>query len=330
MRNNQQLKTILTITVICSIIVIVALIWKSSVILTSMNSTEDRDTHVAVFTTDVTTDQSWGSLAYKGTLLMKEQFDVTTNLYSEVDLENDLHNQITTSIQNGTDIIIGHGREFSEPFQRLSNEFPETQFITVHGDYYNSNLAVYTFDQQEIEYVAGVAAALKTETNKVGLIDVENKLHKNWGFPTGLKEMNPDIKLLYEVVHTRNNSDRAVRLAKKLIEQGADIIYSKGNGYNKAVMNYAKEHDVYLIGYLEDQSYMAENKMLTSVVNNVEQVYVSILEDYFSEDGIPSDKIYLDSEDGVYGLAPLGDMFSQSERDTIQEKKEEMLTQNDS
>ncbi|WP_163537718.1 BMP family ABC transporter substrate-binding protein [Gracilibacillus sp. YIM 98692] len=325
MEAKKQLTYILSVTFIIISIVLVVLFVKSNHIINNLTAQATNPDKLLILTTDEITDQSWGSLAYKGKLLIEEQYDVVVDIHAEVGLDNQTEKIIHNSVQDDTAIIIGHGREFSDFFHSISPQYPETEFVTVHGDNTNSNLAIYTFDQQEIEFVAGVAAALKTSTKKVGVIDAIDNLDKDWGFSTGLEEIDSEIQLVYDVVYSRDNKTKAVEIANDMVEKEVDIIFTKGNSYNKAVINFAKKHDIYLIGYLEDQSYMAKELMLTSVLNNVPNAYLAIMKDYYSEGGITSEKHYLDTTDGVYELAPLGPMFTEQEKKIIQQKKDDIL-----
>ncbi|MFC4404276.1 BMP family ABC transporter substrate-binding protein [Gracilibacillus xinjiangensis] len=327
MQANKQLKLILAITLIVISVFFVFLLFRSSQIMNDMNASEKKPTKILILTTDNVTDQSWGSQAYKGKMQIENLYNVEATLESEVIINMELEDLIMQSIHDGTELVIGHGREFSEFFYKLTNQYKETQFVTVHGEYTNSNLAVYTFDHQEIEYVAGIAAALKTKTNKVGVIDAVNNEHKDWGFSEGIKSTKPNIELVYDVVYSREDHEKALQIANKMIEQDVDIIYTKGNSYNKSVINLAKSEGIYVIGYLEDQAYMAKQNVLTSVVNNIPQVYSAIAKDFLSKGGVKPEKKFLDTTDGVYGLAPFGSMFSNEEILFIENKKEEILSE---
>ncbi|MGN8647142.1 BMP family ABC transporter substrate-binding protein [Gracilibacillus sp. HCP3S3_G5_1] len=319
METKRQVKYILGITLIVVSILVVFLVVKSNQILSNMNTPATEPVKVLILTTDELTDQSWGSLAYKGKLLIEEEYNVIAEVNGHVNIEDDMSSIVYDYVNQGYELIIGHGREFSEPFYRISNNYANVQFVTVHGDYMANNLAVYTFNQNEIEVVAGVAAGLKTKSKKVGLIDAVDNKDKDWGFQQGIQLIDETIELIYKVVPERTSKTEARSVASNLIEQGVDVIYTKGNSYNQEVINYAKEQDIYTIGYLEDQSYMANDKVLTSVLNDVPMAYNAILKDYLSKDGINFRKKYLNDNDGVYGVAPFGSMFSQEELKTIEE-----------
>ena len=223
-------------------------------------------------------------------------------------------------IQNGTKVVIGHGREFSTVFTELAPKYPHVHFVTIHGTSSYKNQTVYTFDQTKIEYLAGTAAAMKTRTKKIGLIDAFEAREKNPGFEKGLKASDSSIAFYYRVVNSRDDGAKAVKLLRELKDEGVDIVYAKGNSYNQEVIQEAKTQGMYVIGYLDDQAYMGRSVILTSVINDVPQAYNVIMKDYFSKTGLPTGEVKLDARDGVYKLAPFGPMYIKREKQILYSK----------
>lgn len=319
MQQSKQLRTIGLLTLIVGLIIIGTIVIKTKGIFSeeTVNSFAGK-TNVTIITSDVLVDQSWGSLAYKGQLKIEEKYPVEVTLYSEVKTEKSMKKTIKESIENDSKLIIGHGREFSDVFTKAAKKNPNVHFITIHGDSKYPNQSVYTFDQGEIEYFAGLAATMVTKSNKVGLIDSYDSREKNPEFETSLTYYKPEVSFFYRFVDSRDDGEKAVEILRELIDQGVDVVYSKGNSYNRDVIDLAKKEGIYVIGYLDDQSYMGKNYVITSVLNDVSQAYVAIMEDYFSEDGIPPGRVMLSAKHGVYSLAPFGPMLSKENKDFIQ------------
>ncbi len=311
---QNQSRTIIFITILIAFVIICTLLFKSNGILQQNEVLGDtKEVKVAILTSDVITDQSWGSLAYKGKLKILEKFPANVELLSEINTEELMEDSVLSQIEQGASIIIGHGREFSDVFTKVSPNYPEVKFVTVHGEATYSNQAVYTFHQGDIEYFAALAASLKTKTKKIGILEPTDTSKKNPEFGLALSFYLPEATLFYEVVGSRDDGTKALKQLDNLLAKGVDVVYTKGNSYNQDVIHYAKEKGVMVIGYLDNQSYMAKNVVLTSVVNDVSEVYVSIMEDFFSDDGIPSGKVMLNRSDGVYELSPFGPMFTNEE-----------------
>jgi transcriptional activator of comK gene len=314
---ENQSKNILLFTIFVAILLVFTMIYKSSDILNvEAECDEEDETRVAILASDHILDQSWGSLAYKGQLEIEERFPINTTLHSELITDALKEETAVQMIEEGTDLIIGHGREFSETFTSLAENHPNIMFVTIHGTATYENQAVYTFDKGKVEYFAALVAALKTKTKKIGVIRSYEDRELVTQFEEGLQFYAPNVSLLYETVPDRNDGDGAIRAMNNMLDIGVDVIYTKGNGFNQQVIEYAIMKDIYVIGYLEDQSYMAKDHVLTSVTNDIPKVYVAIMDDYFSDEGISSGETSLNNGE-VYGLAPLGWMFAEVERKYI-------------
>ncbi|MFC4319970.1 BMP family ABC transporter substrate-binding protein [Litchfieldia salsa] len=315
-RQKKQLRIILLITIIIAVSFFTSLIVKTKGILV-----EDKEVNskgkITILTSDRIVDQSWGSLAYKGKLQIEEKFPVTVELLSEIHSNQLIEESVEKAIENGSEIIIGHGREFTDVFTEYAPSYPTTRFVTIHGKASHPNQTVYSFDHAEIEYFAALAASLKTKTKHVAVIDGFDNRANNIEFETGLKHYDPEIKSTYQFVEDRKDGENAFEIAQDLINQGVDVIYSKGNSFNREVIDLAKEEGISIIGYLDDQSYMGPDQVLTSVINDVPQIYVAIMNDHFSETGIPPGKIMLGKNDHIYELAPFGPMYTEEEKQYI-------------
>ncbi|RDZ08016.1 BMP family ABC transporter substrate-binding protein [Priestia megaterium] len=319
MQRSRQLRLILLLALIVVALFLIIIISKTQGIISQQTTKKVENTSVAILTSDVLTDQSWGSLAYKGKINIEQQYPVSAQVISEVNTNKKMKEAAEKVIQSGTKVVIGHGREFSAVFTELAPKYPHVHFVTIHGTSTYKNQTVYTFDQTKIEYLAGTAAAMKTQTKKIGLIDTFAK-EKNLGFEQGIKAYNPSIAFYYRVVNSRDDGAKAVKLLRELKDEGVDIIYAKGNSYNQEVIQEAKTQGMYVIGYLDDQAYMGRSVILTSVINDVPQAYNVIMKDYFSKTGLPTGEVTLDARDGVYKLAPFGPMYSKREKQILYSK----------
>ncbi|GAE28599.1 positive regulator of comK [Halalkalibacter wakoensis JCM 9140] len=321
MQQSNQPRWILLLTVVVASGFITLMIFKVSNAFSELSSTQKLEdkTKVTILTSDEIVDQSWGSLAYMGQLKIEEQFPVEVTLYSEMKTEALLVETLEQALEAGAEVVIGHGREFSEVFTTFAPLYSDVNFVTIHGEAVHENQSVYSFNQGEIEKKAGIAAALISETKKIGLIDAVDAREDQPQFEEALYHVNPDLSLFYKVVDSWDDHSKALEYMEELVNEGVDVVYSRGNGFNRAVIEYGKKHQIYIIGYLEDQSYMASNWVLTSVMNDVSQMYIAIMKDYFSEEGIQHGVKLLTEEDGVYQLAPFGPMFTKEDLQYINE-----------
>ncbi|WP_416147361.1 BMP family ABC transporter substrate-binding protein [Salipaludibacillus sp. HK11] len=320
--DEKQHKKILFLSLLGAGILIITMLYQSREILFDNEIEMEDEVYVGILTSDQIIDQSWGSLAYKGQLEIEGKFPVKTKLKSDLNSTVLMKEATIDLIEDGARLIIGHGREFSETFTEIALTHPHITFVTIHGSSTYHNQAVYTFNQGEIDYFAALAATLKSKTQKIAIIDAIDEREIFPQFEKGINHYAPKAQLFYEVVNSRNDGDKAVEIMEDLIASGVDVVYSKGNAFNQDVIDYAKKEDIYVIGYMEDQSYMAKDHVLTSVLNNVSNAYIAILRDFFSEEGISPGTTILNETDEVYGLAPLGTMFSKEEKKYVYREME--------
>ena len=76
--------------------------------------------------------------------------------------------------ESGYDMIVAVGFMFTEHVDKLSKEFPDTKFVLIDGAIddldEDSNIVCLLFKEHEGSFLVGAAAALKSETDKVGFV----------------------------------------------------------------------------------------------------------------------------------------------------------------
>lgn len=113
-----------------------------------------------------------------------------------------------------------------------------------------------------------------TKTLTVGALSALPDQRELDGFIYGVHTVNPDVEVLSEVVGDWWNREKARELANRLIENGADILIGFGDAFGIEVIDAARNHNIYAIGYLTDQSFIARDTVLYSVTQNVERIYM--------------------------------------------------------
>ncbi len=154
----------------------------------------------------------------------------------------------------GAEIVIGHGREFSTPFSNVALWYEDVHFVTIQGEATVANQTAYTFNQGEADYFAALAAALKTKSNKIAILDSFYIKERKNEFELALQYYLPEAILYHESVNSRVDSEKAIELMDRLLDKGVDVVYTRGNAYNSDIIHMAKTKGFYVIGYLEDQA----------------------------------------------------------------------------
>lgn len=221
---------------------------------------------------------TWEGIAKFGAEHGLEQGTDYQYLVSEQDA--DYEPNLTKFAEENFDLIFAPGFLLSSPLTSVAEQFPDNNFVMIDSVVELDNVASVTFEEHVGSFLAGVAAALTTETDTIGFIGGVDSAHINRfevGFVQGAKTVNPDIEVITSYVGDFNSADRGATLAAMMYSSGADIIYhasgAAGNGiFTEAKNRVANGDRVWVIGVDRDQhdEGLPENVTLTSMLKRVD------------------------------------------------------------
>ena len=219
----------------------------------------------------------------------------------------DLVSTAESLIVSGHELIIMTGHTFEDAIGILQEEHPDTKFIILDGEpkvddksvIMDNTLAIY-FAEQQAGFMAGIAAALETETGKVGFIggaEIPPVQRFGWGFLAGVAYANEELGLDVEVVDyvyqgTFNDVQAGTALAGGMYDKGIDIIFSAAGAVGTGVIDEARtraanEERVFVIGVDSDQ-YEAgmmsngESVILTSAIKRVDNAAYDYIQKFLA------------------------------------------------
>ncbi len=220
----------------------------------------------------------------------------------------------------GNDLVFGIGFLFAEPITNAATAHPDTDFAIVDTTIEDAppNIAMLVFSEQEGSFLVGVAAAMKTQTNKVGFIGGVNiPLIQRFqaGFEAGVKAVNPDIEIVAQYLTEPpdfsgfNDPAAGKVVGQSMYEGGADIVYHAAGGSGSGLFNAAKEYSeangtkVWAIGVDSDQYNTAgtdvQDYILTSMLKRVDVAVFNTIKDEVEGNFTPGVHVFDLSVDGV-------------------------------
>jgi basic membrane protein A and related proteins len=204
--------------------------------------------------------------------------------YAQSNATADYMPNIARFVRDEYDLVFGIGFKLKEDLQTSAGQYPDTNFAIVDEVVDAPNAASITFKEHQGSFLAGVAAAMKTKTDKLGFVGgIKSPLISKFeaGFIAGAKSVNPDIEV--EVLYAESFTDPAKGkiIATTMYDNGVDVIYHASGGTGNGVFNQAKdlkqndpERDIWVIGVDRDQyeeGQIGENNVtLTSMVKRVD------------------------------------------------------------
>ncbi|MFP3488550.1 BMP family ABC transporter substrate-binding protein, partial [Staphylococcus sp. SIMBA_130] len=143
-------------------------------------------------------------------------------------------------VRDEYNLIFGTGFLLKEDIQKAAEQFPETYFAIVDDMVEAPNAVSVTFKEHEGSFLAGVAAANKTNTNKLGFVGgIDSPLIKKFetGFIAGVKSVNPDIEVDVQYAETFDDAAKGKLIASNMYSNDVDVIYHASGGTGNGVFN---------------------------------------------------------------------------------------------
>jgi basic membrane protein A len=275
-------------------------------------------------------DAGWNANAYKGLQEIEAQGIETA--YTESVPIPDIEAAFRGYAEQGYTLVIGHGFEFGEPALKVASDFPEVSFHVSGkappGVEIPPNLGF--LDQQEYQgaYLSGMVAGLMTETGKIGYVggmEIPPQLANLAAYTLGAQSVNPDVEILGVLTGTFEDPEKGREAAMAQIGNGIDILMQTADSTGMGAIQAAQEKGIYLIGYGGDQSEIAPELFLTSlVVNNPMAIALQVDR---IKDGTFGGSVWVAGiNEDIIDIAPFGDMVPQEVQDQVMAVREQIVS----
>lgn len=317
----------------------------------------DKD-HNVVIVTDIggVDDKSFNQSAWEGLQAWGKENNLPKGVdgydYIQSNDASEYTTNIDTAVQNGFHTVFGIGYLLADSIKAAAEQNTETNFGIIDSVIEGlDNVVSATFKDNEASYLAGVAAAYTTKTNKIGFIGGEEGAvidRFEAGFHQGVidtaKKLGKDIEVKIEYAASFGDPAKGKALAAAMYQDGADIIFHASGGTGAGVFQEAKDLNsglneadldskkVWVIGVDSDQqaegAYKTkdgkeDNFTLTSTLKGVGAA-VQDISNRAKEDKFPG------GEHLVYGLKDGGvdltaGFLSDNTKKAVDEAKQEII-----
>ncbi|WP_368499511.1 BMP family ABC transporter substrate-binding protein [Herbiconiux sp. A18JL235] len=155
----------------------------------------------------------------------------------------------------GYDLVIGHGIELGDAIFSVAEQFPDVEFTASGGpdilEKYTDNVETWTYDTPQVGYLSGYIAGLTgaTPIGRVESLELDFIKATDAFFQQGVTAANPSATLL-PVVYAGSFDDAQAAAAATtgLVGQGAQLVYTTGDGIATGVGSAAADAGVLSIG----------------------------------------------------------------------------------
>ncbi|PWB54808.1 MAG: BMP family ABC transporter substrate-binding protein [Anaerolineales bacterium] len=264
-------------------------------------------------------DMSTNQAAWEGVQAAQNENVADQVRYIEtVDLK-DYEQNITSLAENGYDVIVSVGEQFTEATDRMAKTYPNTSFIGVDQNQVATtpNLTGLVFHADQGGFLAGALAAQLTRSGTIaGVFGSEmmpGMSGLKYGYEAGARYINPEIIIISPSPPeakelTEADARWGASAASDALQNGADVVFGSGDrSGNAALIEGTHLPEAYCIGVGNDQWESlpdAHPCLVTSVVKMVGQGITELIKQ--TADGkLPAGNYY-----GSWGYAPYHDFES--------------------
>jgi basic membrane protein A and related proteins len=223
-------------------------------------------------------------------------------------------------VDQPVDLVIGNGFLLEPAVETVAKKNPKSKFLLVDSvlldaenkPYTLPNVRTVTFKANEGSFLVGAMAGLVSKTGKVGFVGgMELSLIKAFeaGYRAGVRTTNPNAEKGLMSVYTGsfNNVAAGKQVAQDLLKKGADVIFQAAGADGLGVIQAVKEakvagKTVYVIGVDSDQSHVAPEVVLTSMLKHLDVAIYNACHDV-AQEKFTSGDVTLGLKEGGVGYA---------------------------
>jgi basic membrane protein A and related proteins len=189
-------------------------------------------------------------------------------------------------VDQGVTMAVGVGFMLENAVETVAKRNPDAKFLLIDSQLVSADGKPYTlpnvrtvmFREEQGSFLVGALAGLATKANKVGFVGgMEVPLIKKFeaGFRAGVAATNPKATVVVNYTGSFDNVAAGKQVGQDLVTKGADIVYHAAGSDGLGVIQAVKEaraagKPVFVIGVDSDQSHLAPEAVLTSMLKRVD------------------------------------------------------------
>jgi basic membrane protein A len=260
-------------------------------------------------TSGYTHEHSIGIKEMKDALQLSDEQIMTR--FNVPDTEPDaIDHALRELIASGANVIFATSFGYMDSCERLASENPDVIFAHLSGYKRNStNFTNYFGRIYLMRYLSGIAAGMKTRTNKIGYVAAWGKKNSEVtggldAFAMGVESVNPNARVYVKAINNWFDPAGEALAARTLIGAGCDVI---GQHCDTAMPQIEAERaGVWGIGYNSDMSHDAPKAVITSVIWRWGIYYIAFVQSVI-DGAFTTDPYFGGINEGLVGLAPLNE-----------------------
>src|SRR5438067_3715930 len=206
--------------------------------------------------------------------------------------QEDYEPNLSLLAAQGAELVIGVGFMMEPAIRKVARDNPRTKFLLIDSPVLDEsgkpatlpNVRAVVFRENEGTFLAGILAGKITRTGKIGFVGgMQLPLIQKFeaGFRAGILVVNPaagrDVLVAY--TGTFDDERKGIEVGLDLYRRGCDIVFHAAGLDGLGVIKAAQQAHKLVIGVDSDQSHVAPDNVLTSMIKHTDlAVYKSVLD----------------------------------------------------
>jgi basic membrane protein A len=184
-------------------------------------------------------DRSYNDAVLAGLVKAKKSLNFTYEGFITDGSAADREKRLRAMIAKGCSPILAIGSSYAKLLANLAFEFPTKQFSILNDASIASlNISSLIFNDKQVGYLAGAAAARVSKTGKAALISNSTNSNLETGFTLGANAAKKKVK-----ISLKSATSGLVDVAKSLIAEGNDVIFVAVDGSVQEVFAAIVKHN---------------------------------------------------------------------------------------
>ncbi|MGZ3458403.1 MAG: BMP family lipoprotein [Archangium sp.] len=245
---------------------------------------------------------------------------VITPVVLQSKMPEDYEPNLQLLVDQGVDMAIGVGFMLENAVETVAKRNPDAKFLLIDSPVMAADGKPYTlpnvrsvmFREEQGSYLVGALAGLATRNNKVGFVGgMEVPLIKKFeaGFRAGVAATNPKAAVLVNYTGSFDNVAAGKQVGQDLVAKGSDVVYQAAGADGLGVIQAVKEaraagKTVFVIGVDSDQSFLAPDAVLTSMLKRVDLGVYEAVRD-LTQGKLQGGEMVLGLKEGGVSYAPV-------------------------
>jgi len=274
-------------------------------------------------------DKGYTYAHHQGTLYMQRELGLRDDqivIKTNIPEDDACRSAILECIEQGCNAIFATSFGFMDYMEELADEYPGIIFSHCSGYKSNdSNFNNYFGRIYQSRFLSGLAAGLKTESNKIGYVaayPIPEVIGGADAFALGVKAVNPEAKVFLKYTNTWYDPTVERQAAEALLDAGCDVIGQHQDTTMPQIA--AQERGVWGCGYNADMTEDAPDAHLTAPVWNW-GVYVKAAVQQVIDGTWTPENSFMGMAEGLVDISPLSKNVAAGTAEIVEEYRAKIL-----